>query len=110
MSRREMPRARAALVDSRLALIAVGNNRLGGRKETAMARWDVTRKGDDWVARDRSGTTHATGRTQAEAVRATAQAARQAGEPVSVRIHGRDGKIREERTYPGGADPRRSRG
>jgi hypothetical protein len=29
---------------------------------------------------------------------------------VTVRIHRRDGRIREERTYPRSADPKRSRG
>lgn len=30
--------------------------------------------------------------------------------PISLRIHGVDGKIKEERTYPRGADPKRSKG
>jgi hypothetical protein len=73
-----------------------------------MEQWDLTKKSDQWVARDKRGATQASGRTQADAMRATAQAARRSREDVSVRIHGRDGKIREERTY--GADPRRSKG
>ena len=30
--------------------------------------------------------------------------------PISLRIHGLDGKIQEERTYPRSADPRGSKG
>jgi hypothetical protein len=30
--------------------------------------------------------------------------------PVSVKIHGIDGKFEEERTYPRSADPRKSKG
>jgi hypothetical protein len=48
--------------------------------------------------------------TKAEAVKKVAAAAKKGSEPVSVRIHKQDGKIQEERTYPRGADPRRSKG
>jgi hypothetical protein len=29
---------------------------------------------------------------------------------VTIRIHRKDGRIREERTFPRGADPKRSKG
>ena len=75
-----------------------------------MNRIDVVKKDDRWVGQSTSGMAVASGRTKDEAVRATASYARQAGTPTSVRIHGRDGRIQEERTYPRGADPRSSRG
>jgi hypothetical protein len=31
-------------------------------------------------------------------------------EPATVRIRGKDGRFQQERTYPRGLDPRRSRG
>jgi hypothetical protein len=75
----------------------------------AMRRVDLSKKGGQWVASDGMQTI-AAARTKEEAVRVTAQAARASAEPMSVRIHGLDGRIQEERTYPRSADPRRSRG
>jgi hypothetical protein len=74
-----------------------------------MKRLDVRKKGDTWVA-ESSGRAVLSAATKAEAVRlSTAEAKRTPG-PVSVRIHNMDGRIQEERTYPRGADPRRSKG
>lgn len=33
-----------------------------------------------------------------------------AEQPSSLRIHGKDGRIRDERTYPRSADPKKSKG
>ena len=75
-----------------------------------MKRVDVFKKGDRWIGQTSDQSVLTTARTQAEAIRATAAAAKRDPEPVSVRIHGRDNRIREERTYPRSADPRSSRG
>jgi hypothetical protein len=75
-----------------------------------MKRVDVLKKGERWIGQNSDLSVFATGRTQADAIRATAAKAKRAAEPVSVRIHGVDNRIREERTYPRSADPRRSRG
>jgi hypothetical protein len=70
---------------------------------------DISKKSGEWVARS-GGQTLARGTRKTDVVRETARSARSSGEPVSVRIRNVDGKIAEERTYPRGADPRRSRG
>ncbi len=44
-----------------------------------------------------------------EAVKQSVAFAKAQGD-VSLKIHGQDGKIQEERTYPRSADPRRSPG
>jgi hypothetical protein len=74
-----------------------------------MKRIDVVKKGDEWVAQG-GGKRVASASTKVEAVRKTAEAARRERDDVTVRIHGVDGRIKEERTYPRKADPRRSRG
>jgi hypothetical protein len=76
-----------------------------------MKRIDVVKKGDGWAGESGGRTVPNTkASTKLEAVRKTAAAAKKGSEPVSVRIHGVDGKIQEERTYPRSADPRRSKG
>jgi hypothetical protein len=74
-----------------------------------MKRIDITKKGDEWVAQSGSEAV-ARGTKKTDVVRQTARFARSGHEPVSVRIHGVNGRIQEERTYGRGADPRRSRG
>jgi hypothetical protein len=74
-----------------------------------MKRIDVTKQGDQWVAKQ-GGQVVARGDTKQDAVRNTAAVARADPQAVSVKIHKVDGRIQEERTYPRGADPRRSRG
>jgi hypothetical protein len=76
----------------------------------ALKRWDLKKQGDSWAATDSGGNRHASASTKKEAVSKAAAAARGAGEPISLRIHDRDGKIAEERTYPRSADPRGSKG
>lgn len=76
-----------------------------------MKRIDVVKKGDYWLGESEGRTVRGTkARTKAEAVRQTAEVARKASDPVTVKIHGEDGRIQEERTYPRSADPRRSPG
>jgi hypothetical protein len=75
----------------------------------ALQRWDLKKADEGWAASDGSNVM-ATASTKKEAVRQAGAAARRAGEPISLRIHGENGRIQEERTYPSGADPRRSKG
>lgn len=74
-----------------------------------MKRIDVVKKGDEWVGKT-SKEVVARGRTKETAVRNTAAVAKADPKPVSVKIHKEDGTFQEERTYPSGADPRRSKG
>lgn len=75
-----------------------------------MKRVDLTKKGNEWVAKTRSGEVMARAPKKVDAVRKTARAAQRDNQPVSVRIHNLNGRIQEERTYPRKADPRRSKG
>jgi hypothetical protein len=76
-----------------------------------MKRIDVVKKRDGWAGASGGRTVpNAEAPTKAETVRKVAAAARKDPQPVSVRIHKLDGRIQEERTYPGSADPRRSKG
>jgi hypothetical protein len=74
-----------------------------------MKRVDVVKKGEQWVA-ESAGKTIASAPVKTEAVRKTASIAKVAPEPVTVKIHKKNGRIQEERTYPRSADPRRSKG
>jgi hypothetical protein len=74
-----------------------------------MKRFDVVKKGDEWVAESDARIT-ARAHTKRDAVRIAAAAAKAEPEPVTVKIHNRDGRISDERTYPRGADPRGSKG
>ena len=74
-----------------------------------MKRIDVTKKGEQWVGQT-NGQTVSRGNTKAEAVKNTAKVAKADKAPVTVKIHKADGKIQEERTYPGSADPKKSKG
>lgn len=76
-----------------------------------MKRIDVVKKPDGWAGETGGRTVPNTkAPTKVQAVRKVAAAAKKGSEPVSVRIHKQDGKIQEERTYPRGADPRRTKG
>lgn len=72
-------------------------------------RIDIVHQGDTWVA-ESGGQRLMVGAKKDDLVRNVAKAARASGAPTSVVIHGMNGRIQEERTYPRGADPRRSRG
>lgn len=76
-----------------------------------MKRIDVVKKGDGWAGQTGGQTVRGTkAPTKEAAVKQTAAAAKKDPQPVSVRIHKENGQIQEERTYPGSADPRSSRG
>ena len=76
----------------------------------ALKRWDLSKQGEQWLARDPQGETQAWASTKKEAVRRAGKAARTSGEPISLRIHDLDGRLQDERTYPRRADPRSSEG
>lgn len=76
-----------------------------------MKRIDVVKKGDKWVGESGGKTVRGTGATNKDrAVKNTAGVAKKSPEAVTVKIHKENGRIQEERTYPGSADPRRSKG
>jgi hypothetical protein len=79
-------------------------------QQSRRAVYDVTysSRAGQWTAKQ-AGTVIAHGQTKDDVVRQTiAQAKRQV--QSSVRIHKRDGKVQEERTYPRSSDPRGTRG
>lgn len=66
-------------------------------------QWKVTK----------AGAIHAQHNRQRDAIGTAVLLARQlaaAGEIVTLKIKGRHGRIREERTYPRSSDPRRTKG
>jgi Uncharacterized protein conserved in bacteria (DUF2188) len=75
----------------------------------ATKRIDIVKAADGWQAKSGGQPLMTAGRKD-ELVRQVAATARASGEATSVRIHGMNGRIQEERTYGKGADPRRSRG
>ena len=74
-----------------------------------MKRIDVSKKGNQWVAQA-GGKTVAKAPTKVAAVQKTAKVAKADAKPVTVKIHKENGRIQEERTYPGSADPKSSKG
>jgi hypothetical protein len=67
----------------------------------SLKRIDLMSAGDHWVAKSKGGgRAYATGPTKAAAVRNAAKKARRDPRGVSIRIHGKNGRIQEERTYP----------
>ena len=52
-----------------------------------------------WVGERRNGRIYAEGDTKNAAVRSTASKAKKDPRAVTVRIHGKNGRIQEERTY-----------
>jgi len=74
-----------------------------------LTRIDIVKKGGEWVGQTGDEVV-SRGRTKRDAIRNTAQVAKAKLGPVTVKIHGQDGRIQEERTYPSGADPHRTRG
>jgi hypothetical protein len=72
-------------------------------------RIDIVHQGDTWVA-ESGGQRLMVGARKDDLVRNVAKAARESGAPTSLRIHGLNGRIQEERTYPRSADPRGSKG
>lgn len=76
-----------------------------------MKTYHVTKTDDGWQGKaEGAGRASTTGSTKQEVTQRIIEIAKNQPEPVSVRIHKMDGKIQEERTYPGSADPRSSKG
>jgi len=76
-----------------------------------MKRIDIVKRGDRWVAeRKGGGRVYVEGSTKAKAVSNAARKAQRDPRGVTIRIHGKDGKIQEERTYPRAADRGSSKG
>ena len=75
-----------------------------------MKRVDLVKQDSGWVGKTQSGEQFSGGKTKAAALQDTARRARRDPEAITVKIHGVDGKIQSERTYPRAADPRSSRG
>ncbi len=73
-------------------------------------RVDVVHGRHGWVAKTRNGHKFATGDTKEKVIDNAAAKARGNDRPTSVHIHGRDGRIQEERTYPRSADSSSSKG
>jgi hypothetical protein len=73
-----------------------------------MKRIDLVHARGMWIARSGSEVLAHAG-TKDDAIRETRAAALRIG-GASVRIHTKDGRIQEERTYPRSADPRGSKG
>jgi hypothetical protein len=71
-------------------------------------RIDVVKKGNGWVETGNKVVARATNKD--DAVRKTARVARADAQSVTVKIHKESGRIQEERTYPGKADPPSSKG
>jgi hypothetical protein len=74
-----------------------------------MKRMDVVKKGKKWVAKTKKRTV-ATAPKKADIVKKAAAHAKRQPKAVSLRIHKANGRFQEERTYPGKADRRRSKG
>jgi hypothetical protein len=76
-----------------------------------MKRIDVVKKDEKWVGESGGKTVRGTGApNKDQAIKNTAEVAKKSSEPVTVKIHKENGRIQEERTYPGPADPPRSKG
>lgn len=76
-----------------------------------MKRIDLVKKGKKWVGESGGKTVRGTGApNKDQAIKNTAGVARKAPESVTVKIHKENGRFQEERTYPGSADPPRSKG
>jgi len=75
-----------------------------------LRRVEVRRRETGWVAEEKGGRPIVEARTKAAVVKKAAAAARKTGEPTTLRIHDKNGRFQEERTYPRHADPRRSKG
>jgi hypothetical protein len=74
-----------------------------------MDRWDLVKKSGQWY-QEGDGKRVARGPRKEQAIQKTARAASRARQPVTLKIHKASGPIDEERTYPRGADPRKSKG
>lgn len=76
-----------------------------------MKEIDLVKRGEEWVGISNGRAVRRTrARLKPAAIKNTAEKAKAAPGPVTVKIHDRDGNFQEERTYPRKADPRRSKG
>ena len=76
-----------------------------------MKEYHLVKRPDGWAAESDGRTVRGTkAPTKAQSLQQTRDVARNASEPISLRIHKADGQFQEERTYPRSADPRSSRG
>jgi len=74
-----------------------------------MNKYHLTHKDDKWrLKQDGADRAAKTFETKKEAVRESAAYVKE--KQGSLRIHKKDGTFEEERTYPRGADPRKSPG
>ena len=77
----------------------------------ALKRIDIVKRDDHWVGeRKGGGRPYVTGSTKAKAVSNAAKKAKRDPRGVTLRIHGKNGKIQEERTFPRTVDPAPSKG
>ena len=76
-----------------------------------LKRVDIVKRGKRWVG-ERKGKkrVYVEGSTKEVALRRATRKAKRDPRNVSLRIHGRDGRIQEERTFPRSADPVSSKG
>lgn len=77
-----------------------------------MKNYHLTKSNSAWSL-TKEGSTRATKAfdTNKEiAIKQSAQFLKQTGEAASLKIHKENGRIQEERTYPGSADPKKSKG
>lgn len=73
-------------------------------------RYHVSKTQEGWQGKlEKAGRASVTGETKQEVVKKTIGLAKKASSGEVV-IHGRDGKIKEERTYPRSADPNPPKG
>ena len=76
-----------------------------------LKRVDIVKRGKRWVG-ERKGKkrVYVEGSTKEVALRRATRKAKRDPRNVSLRIHGRDGRIQEERTFPRSADSVSSKG
>jgi hypothetical protein len=77
-----------------------------------MKNYHLSKKGENWNL-TQAGASRAsqvfTG-TKEKAVQGSAKKLQALPEAASLKIHKLNGRVQEERTYPGSADPKRSKG
>ncbi len=80
----------------------------------AMRHFHITKHDKGWQLKEqKSDRANFTAPTKEEAVKKAAAWANKTAttkEPISIKIHGVDGKVKDERTYPRAADPKGSKG
>jgi Uncharacterized protein conserved in bacteria (DUF2188) len=78
---------------------------------TKLKRIDIVQRDNRWVGERKGGKrVYVQGATKTEALRKAVKKAKRDPRGVTLRIHGKNGRIQEERTYPRAADPASSKG